>query len=105
MADDIKAYTEALVEALNKYSAANSLTTAVSLAEIKKDLESHEESIDVIKKVLFDQHDPVITWSKGFMESYRKIVLTIVTSGILALIGFLVEVYILLHKANVLPIK
>lgn len=99
--DDVsnEALTEALIEALSALKKGGG-GVEVAIARMEKDIEQHEKDISLLKKTVFDNHDPVIVWCRNFMDSYRKITTAVIISAVITLAGFLVQLYILLHKSN-----
>ena len=73
---------------------------AVFLATLANDQKHLAEDVAGLKKVVFEQHEPVVIWSRNFMEQYRKVVGVVVASGLITLIGLLIQVYYLLQKAK-----
>ena len=94
-----EALTEALIEALSALKKGGG-GIEVAIARMEKDIEQHEKDISLLKKTVFDNHDPVVVWCRNFMDSYRKIATAVVISAVITLAGFLVPVYVLLHKSN-----
>lgn len=74
--------------------------TAVVLATLTVNQQHLEDTVNGLKKVVYEQHEPVILWSRNFMDSYRKIVMAVTISGLITLLGFLVQVYYLLQKSK-----
>jgi hypothetical protein len=78
----------------------HSTTGAVAFAEMRKDLVQAQKDILALQEVVFKQHEPVVIWSRNFMESYRRVITVIVTSGIITTIGLIIQLYSMLQKGK-----
>lgn len=74
--------------------------SAVVMAIVSNDLKHLSEDVTTLKKVVFEQHEPVVIWVRGVMDSYRKIATVVVASGIITIIGLMIQLYYLLQKAK-----
>lgn len=70
---------------------------ADDLKELKRLL---DDEVKTLKKVVYSDHDPVIQWARGVMENSRKVMTAVYTTGVLLIIGLLVQVYYLLNKGK-----
>ena len=74
--------------------------SAVAVALIANDLRHISDDVGTLKKVVFEQHEPVVIWARGLMDSYRKIATVVIASGLITVIGLLIQMYYLLQKAK-----
>lgn len=95
LADEIvPAFTLAMSKHINRQG----VEEAVAFSRLEKDVEQHNKDIEGLKKVVYEQHEPIIIWSRNFSDSYRKIVTAVIISGLITLVGFLAQMYYLTQK-------
>lgn len=70
------------------------------IVELKNNFEHAQADISGLKKVVYEQHEPVIIWSRNFIDSYRKIVTAVIISGLITLTGFFVQLYYIVQKGK-----
>lgn len=90
-----EAIAEQIATALAKKKAGEDIIAAT---ELRKDVNQNMSDISALKQVVYKEHEPVVIWSRNFMDSYRKIVTAVIISGLITLAGFLVQVYYLLQS-------
>jgi hypothetical protein len=93
IADAISAGVAASI--LKKQDAANE----VSFAKLEMRVDQIEKEL----KILWDwkkENEAVLLWCRGFMDNYKRVMMVVVTSGILTTIGLLFQLYYMLNKGK-----
>ena len=80
---------------LKKQDAANE----VAFAKLEKDVEQLQKEFEVLWKWK-TENEAVVLWARNFMDSYRRTVGVIVTSGVLTTIGLIIQLYYMLQKSK-----
>jgi hypothetical protein len=70
------------------------------IVELKNNFEHAQDDLAALKKVVYEQHEPVIIWSRNFIDSYRKINTAVIISGLITLTGYFVQLYDIVQKGK-----
>lgn len=93
---DVKDLADAIVTAAKRIGP--DTTAAVAFAELRNDFKHMDGTVAELKETVYEKHDPVIIWTKDFIESYRKVITAVVVSAIITGIGLFIQLYTLLQK-------
>lgn len=92
----VKEVTEALAGAIT--SGLRQSVDPVSFAEVRNDLKHAEQALEEVRKTVYDEHHAVVLWTKDFIESYRKVIVTVLASGVIAVAALAIQLYTMIRK-------
>lgn len=70
----------------------------VAFAEVRNDLKHAEQALEEVRKTVYDEHHAVVLWTKDFIESYRKVIVTVLASGVIAVAALAIQLYTMIRK-------
>jgi hypothetical protein len=98
---ELAATIAAAIASATSAASAGSADTARAVAFTKLEgriiaLESDVEELTKYKK----ENEAVISWARTFMDNYKKVMMVVVTSGVLTTIGLLFQLYYMVNKGK-----
>lgn len=94
---DMAAAIAAAIAAANAGSA--DTARAVAFTEMKGRITRLEEEIEELSKYK-KENDAVVLWARSFMDNYKRVMMVVVTSGVLTTIGLLFQLYYMINKGK-----
>lgn len=92
----VKEVTDALAQAIT--SGLRQSVDPVAFAEVRNDLKHAQQALDEVRKTVYDEHHAVVLWTKDFIESYRKVIVSILASGVIAVAALAIQLYAIIRK-------
>jgi inosine-uridine nucleoside N-ribohydrolase len=72
---------------------------AVAFTEMKGKIERLQEEVEDLNKYK-KENDAVIMWARSFMDNYKRVMMVVVTSGVLTTIALLFQLYYMVNKGK-----
>jgi hypothetical protein len=94
---DMAAAIAAAIASANAGSA--DTARAVAFTEMKGKIERLQEEVADLEKHR-KENDAVLLWARSFMDNYKKVMMVVVTSGVLTTIGLLFQLYYMVNKGK-----
>jgi len=95
-----KELAAAIASAISSANAGSADTArAVAFTEMKGRIGVVEGDVEELMKYK-KENDAVIMWARSFMDNYKKVMMVVVTSGVLTGIALLFQLYYMINKAK-----
>jgi len=75
------------------------LETAVAAATLRVKFDQLRIEVDELWKWK-KENEAVLIWAKGYMETYRNTIRVVIASGLIAALGFLLQLYATYFKGK-----
>ena len=92
----VREVTDALAQAIT--TGLRQSVDPIAFAELRNDFKHAQQALEEVRKTVYEEHHAVYLWTKDFIESYRKVIVSILASGLIAVAALVIQLYTMLRK-------